>query len=181
VRFNLDSRSGETSKAMIASRVADCGFLKMPIDADDLDAAPLFTSDSVCVLRGDHPLAARGSLDPEALRGEPLILLGAGLRWRAQVDEAFAEFDLRPTLAIETHTHGTACALAERGVGIALVNRRLAAKYLSAPLVARRFVPDILHEYAFVTPARSKPSRLTAEFGRIARAYFAESESQNSD
>ncbi|MDB5705996.1 MAG: LysR family transcriptional regulator [Sphingomonas bacterium] len=173
VRFNLDSRSVDTTKAMIATRVADCGFMKLPIDEPDLEAETLVASGSVCVLPETHKLAARAALTPMDLHGEPLVLLGSGRQWRAQVDHAFAQYRLRPTVAIETHTHGSACALAARGIGIAIVNALLARSYIRAPLVARPFEPPITHEYAFVTSALSRPSRLTIEFREEARRYFA--------
>lgn len=173
VRFSLDSRSTETAKAMIATRVVDCGFMKMPIDDADLLCEPLVTNGSVCALLESHPLAEHPALTPEMLRGQPLILLGSGRQWRAQVDQAFAEYSLRPTVAIETHTHGSACALAARGVGIAIVNALLARSYLRAPLVARPFEPDIRHGYAFVTSALSRPSRLATAFRDEAMALFA--------
>lgn len=172
VRFNLDSRSAETAKMMIATRVVDCGFMKMPIDDPDLDCVPLLSSGTICALAEDHPLAAEPVLTPRLLRGAPLILLGSGRHWRSQVDHAFGENGLRPTVAIETHTHGSACALAARGVGIAIVNELLARRYLSPPLVARPFKPDITHDYAFVTSAASRPSRLTLAFHEEARRSF---------
>lgn len=164
VRFSLDSRTTETAKAMIATRVVDCGFLKMPIDDADLHCEPLVSNGSVCALLESHPLAALDVLTPEALRGAPLILLGSGRQWRSQVDQAFARFNLRPAVAIETHTHGSACALAARGVGIAIVNELLARSYIRTPLVMRPFQPEIIHDYAFVTSAVSRPSRLTEAF-----------------
>ena len=173
VRFNLDSRSLETSRALIATRVVDCGFMKMPVAGDDLRCEPLVSSGSACVLRADHPLAGHDVLTPGLLRGEPLILLGSGRQWRIQVDQAFALSNLRPTVAIETHTHGSACALASRGVGIAIVNQLLARSYVRDDLVLRAFDPPIVHQYAFVTAVNAKPSRLVAAFLDEARAAFA--------
>lgn len=164
VRLNLDTRSPETAKAMIANRVVDCGFLKLPIVDPDLKCQPLINSGSCCVLSADHPLAGRAELSPRDLHNQPLILLGAGRTWRAQVDQAFAEYGLAPTVAVETHTHGTACALAARGVGVAIVNKVLAESYLRDSLVAIPFIPAIEHRYAFVTSARSYPSRAAAAF-----------------
>jgi DNA-binding transcriptional LysR family regulator len=174
VRFNLDSRSVDTTKAMIATRVADCGFMKLPIDEPDLEAETLIASGSVCVMPDTHPLAGHTSLCPTDLHGHPLILLGAGRQWRAQIDQAFAQYLLRPTVAVETHTHGSACALATRGMGIAIVNALLARSYIRSPLIACPFEPPIRHEYAFVTSALSHPSRLTLEFREEARRYLSE-------
>jgi DNA-binding transcriptional LysR family regulator len=173
VRFSLDSRSIETAKTMIATRVVDCGFMKMPIDDADLNCEPLFSCGSACVLAADHPLARHEELTPELLRGEPLILLGSGRHWRVQVDQIFATYRLRPTVAIETHTHGSACALAAQGAGIAIVNQLLARSYLRPPLVARPLRPTILHEYAFVTPAQGHIGRLAAAFRDQAEQFLS--------
>lgn len=173
VRFNLDSRSLETSKALIATRVVDCGFMKMPVAGDDLHCEPLVSSGSGCVLRADHPLAKHDILSPDMLRVEPLILLGSGRQWRIQVDQAFATCNLRPTVAIETHTHGSACALASRGVGVAIVNKLLARSYVRDDLVMRSFEPPIVHQYGFVTAMSARSSRLVAAFLAEARTALS--------
>ncbi|MEL0154662.1 LysR family transcriptional regulator [Sphingopyxis sp.] len=174
VEFSIDSRSVETARTMIAMRYVDCGFVKLPTDESDLAIEQIVSSGSVCVMRGDHPLAGRGAITPSDIGRHPLILLGAGRHWRTQVDAAFAAFGLRPTVAIETHTHGSACALAARGNGMAILNELLVKPYLHHPLVARPFDPPIEHEYAFAVSNVSRPSRLTLEFQKEVRAYFAE-------
>jgi len=173
VRFNLDSRSLETSRVMIATRVVDCGFMKMPVAGDDLHCEPLVSSGSACVLPAAHPLAAHDVLTPDLLRDERLILLGSGRQWRIQVNQAFAVDHLRPMVAVETHTHGSACALAARGVGIAIVNRLLARGYIRDGLVMRGFAPAITHQYAFVTSINLRGSRLVSAFMEEARAELA--------
>lgn len=179
VEFSIDSRSAETARTMIAMRYADCGFLKMPIDATDLSTEIMMTNGSVCVLRDDHPLAERDFISPDDIGALPLVLLGAGRRWRSQVDQAFASRDRRPNVAIETHTHGSACALVARGLGMAILNEQLARPYLRAPLIARRFEPEIQHQYAFAVSSLSPPSRLTCEFRDAAAAYFAGAEAHS--
>lgn len=173
VEFSIDSRSAETARSMIAMRYADCGFLKMPVDATDLSTEVMMTNGSVCVLRNDHPLAGLETISPDDISSRPLVLLGAGRRWRSQVDQAFTSCGQRPNVAIETHTHGSACALVARGLGLAILNEQLARPYLHAPLVARQFRPEIQHQYAFAVSSLSPPSRLTHEFRDAVAAYFA--------
>lgn len=173
VEFSIDSRSSETSRSMIATRLADCGFVKLPVDETDLSTELLMTNGSVCVMREDHPLAREAVVTPAKVGRHNLILLGAGRRWRNQVNEAFAQFDLRPEVVVETHTHGSACALVMRGMGMAILNEKLAEPYLHAPLLAKRFEPEILHQYGFAVSSMSPPSRLTLEFRNVAREYLA--------
>lgn len=68
---------------------------------------------------------------------------------------------------VETHTVASSCALAARGVGVAIVNERLAQAYVRDQTVLGRFNPDILHEHAFVVSSSVKPSRLAEEFLRM--------------
>jgi DNA-binding transcriptional LysR family regulator len=172
VEFNIDSRSPDTSRSMIAMRYVDCGFVKLPTDESNLAVEMIMTSGSVCVMAADHRLASAESITPSMIGSLPLILLGAGRRWRSQVDAAFAEHGKRPSVAIETHTHGSACALAARGIGMAILNERLAAPYLHRGLVTKPFLPEIPHKYAFALSSISPPSRLTLAFREVVMRHF---------
>lgn len=172
VEFSIDSRSVETARTMIAMRYVDCGFVKLPTDESDLEIEQIVSSGSVCVMRQDHPLAQKPAITPADIGQHPVILLGAGRYWRTQVDAAFAVYRMKPVVAIETHTHGSACALASRGNGMAILNELLVKPYLHPPLVTRPFEPAITHEYAFAVSNVSRPSRLTQEFRNEVIAYF---------
>lgn len=173
VHLSIDARSVETAKTMIATRAVDAGFVKTPVDRDDLQVEPVVSSGTVCVLIDDHPLATRKYLDPQALRGEPLIMLGLGGRSRARVEAAFAEAGVAPNVRLETHTIGSACAFAARKIGIAIVNSLLARPYLREGLVALPFRPELRHEYAFATASEAGRSRLAEEFLTQTRDWFA--------
>jgi DNA-binding transcriptional LysR family regulator len=173
VHLSIDSRSVETARKLIASRGVDAGFVRMPIDRTDLTAETVVASASICVLPRGHRLARERVLDPARLRGEPLILLGAGRQSRMQIEAAFAEAGVTPRVRIDTHTIGSACGLAARGVGITIVNALLARPYLRDGLVARPFHPEMRHEYAYATAAVPGPTRLAREFLVETRAWFA--------
>lgn len=174
VRLTIDSRSVETAKMMIANRAVDGGFLKLPLDRADLRFEKVVSSETVCVLASDNPLARHEGLTPKLLRGQPLILLGLGRAARLQIEAAFAREGVRPEVRIETHTVGSACALAARGLGVALVNQMLANSYIRPGMSMCRFTPCLTNEYAFVTSALSAPSRLANAFLDHTRQYFAE-------
>ena len=172
VRMTIDSRSIESSKAMIATRAVDGGFLKLPLDRPDLRAEKVVSSSMVCVLSDRNPLSREPLLTPTLLRDEALILLGLGRLSRAQIENAFMRAGVRPDVRLETHTVGSACALAGRGLGIALVNEMLATPCLRPGMVMRPFEPRLVSEYAFVTSSLSAPTRLAAEFLRQTRRHF---------
>lgn len=163
VHLSIDSHGIEATKSMIASRAVDAGFVKLPLNRDDLDARTVLVSETACVLPCDHPLASLREITAQDLKNVPLVMLGQG-RFRSQVEAAFAEAGVVPRVRVETHTVASSCALAARGVGVAIVNERLAQAYVRDQTVLRRFSPRILNEYAFVVSNSVKPSRLADAF-----------------
>lgn len=176
VRLAIDSRSVETAKQLVAGRAVDAGFLKLPINRPDLRAERIVSSQTAAVLASGHPLAGEEALSPAQLRGEPLILLGRGRESRHQIETAFREAGVVPSVRVETHTIGSACALAARGLGVALVNELLARASLPThPVVLLPFRPRMVQDYAFVTAAATGTSRLAAAFLDHTRRYLARS------
>ena len=147
VRISIDSRSVETAKAMVVNRTADCGFAKLPLNRSDIAT--------------------------EILSRQPLIQLGYGSLTRARIDDAFKAAGLRPDVKLETHTVGSACAFAAKGLGIAMVNG-LMARHMAKGMAVRIFRPQILHQYVFMTSALAPMNRLASAFLDEAKAYFAD-------
>ncbi|WP_323846392.1 LysR family transcriptional regulator [Microbulbifer magnicolonia] len=172
VQISLDSHSVETATKMVALRAVDCGFLKLPVDQPGLTAQLLFTASTVCALASHHPLAAKKTITAKDLENEPLILLGKGRHSRVQIENAFAIAGVKMRVQVETHTIAAACAFARRETGIALVNETLAQQYAGESLVFRTFVPEITHDYAFVTSAHAPMTRTTRKFFNFCTAFF---------
>ncbi len=164
VHLSIDSHGVETAKGMIASRAVDAGFVKLPLNRDDLTTRTVLISETACVLPLGHPLADLEEITPQDLKGVPLVMLGRGQQFRAQVEAAFAGAGAVPRIQIETHTVASACALVARGVGVAIVNEDLAKAYMRGHTVVRRFTPRIIHEYAFAVSSAVAPSRLADAF-----------------
>jgi DNA-binding transcriptional LysR family regulator len=173
VRLTIDSPSIEAAKALIASRAVDAGFVKLPLNRPDLEAETVMVNETACVMTQDHPLAKHKVIKPSMLDGVPLIQLGLGSSGRTQIDAAFAQVGVRSDVRVETHTVSSACALAARGVGVALVNEALGQAYIRKGIVLRRFSPSVRHEYAFVTSTAAAPSRLVLAFLALTRNHLA--------
>ncbi|MBL8628213.1 MAG: LysR family transcriptional regulator [Rhodospirillaceae bacterium] len=173
VRLTIDSPSIEAAKGLIASRAVDAGFVKLPLNRPDLNSETVMVNESACVMTRDHPLARNSIIKASMLRDQPLILLGMGSSYRTQVEAALAKAGVKPQVRVETHTVSSACALAARGVGIAIVNEGLGRAYVRDKTVLRRFSPSIRHEYAFVTPAVLAPSRLVQAFYELTRTHLS--------
>ena len=172
VRFSIDSRSIPTTKTMLATRVVDCAFMRLPLDRDDFIAETIVSSGSVCVLHQDNPLAALDKLDPVSIGDAPIVSLGTASVFGRQIDQAFRNQGRRQNVAVECHTTSAACGLIGAGIGIAILNELLVRPYVRPPLVVRPFSPNFTHDYAFVVSAQSKLSRLIEEFRAETRRYF---------
>jgi DNA-binding transcriptional LysR family regulator len=172
VQISLDSHSAESAKEMVALRAVDCGFVKMPADHPALDCVPLVRASTICVMPPNHRLAPRKTIRVADLDGEPLIMLAKGRPTRLQIDDAFRDAGVRMNIRIETHTVGSACALAGEGTGIALVNEMLAGRYAGTDLALRRFEPDIFHEYAFMRPSEAPMTRVMQKFFEHSKRFF---------
>lgn len=174
LRLTIDARSVETARTLIADRMVDGGFVKLPLERADLRVEPLLHSEAVCVMAADHPLTGVAELTPSTIGRTGLVLLGHGRASRNQIEAAFADAGVRPNVRVETHTIGSACALAARGVGLTIVNGFLARPYLRDGLVTRPFRPRLPQDYALATSAEVPSSRLFDAFAAEARAWIAE-------
>lgn len=172
VKMSIDSRSPETAKEAVAVNSYDCGIGKLPIAHPGLVIEPLFTTETVCAIPIDHPLAALQRISPGDLVEFPLILLGQGRAARIRIEQAFAEAGIKPRVRLETHTVGAACACAASGLGIAVVNALMASQYAHHGLVLRLFKPSILHEFVFMTPNQAPRRRLTSDFLVALRSHL---------
>jgi DNA-binding transcriptional LysR family regulator len=172
VFVNLDSQSMETARDMVALRAVDCGFVRMPAEFPGLDCESLIRTGSVCVIPSEHPLASRKKIQVHQLDKQALVLLGKGRQSRWEVDDAFQAAGIRPQIRVETHTVGSACALAKGGVGIAIVNEMLGLQYQGEGIVFRQFLPRISHEYAFMRSSEVPMTRVTKRFLDHCREHF---------
>jgi DNA-binding transcriptional LysR family regulator len=174
VRLHLHAPPVATARLLVATRAAECGFTSWPCDQPDLRAERILSSDTVCVMPLGHPLAASSDITPAMLADQPIIGLGAGTAPRLEQDAVFKKARVTPNVKIETHTVGTACALAASGMGIAIVNAQMARHFLKNELAMVPFNPRLPKEFAFITSALVPMSRLTAAFLDVARAHFAQ-------
>lgn len=174
VRISIDSRSTETAKTMVVNRTVDCGFGKLPLNRPEIATELLSSTDTVCVLRADHPLAQHEILTPQLLSGQPLIQLGKGSWTRSRIDEAFKSAGLLPDVKLETHTVGSAVAFAGRGLGVAMVNGLMARHFGRSDTVIRVFRPQILHQYVFMTSGLAPMNRLARAFLEESKLFFAQ-------
>ena len=175
ININIDSRTRPATMNLVATRTADCGFGKLPLDHPGIRMRPLIISPTVCVVPPNHPLALKKrALTARDLADEPLILIGQhGGDTRQRIDQAFRDAGLVAKVRLETRNVGAACALAAEGVGIAIVNELLSRNSLWTGVSVQRFTPLIPHEYVFLASANVPETPLTEAFYRHCHASLS--------
>ncbi|MGW6060703.1 LysR family substrate-binding domain-containing protein [Streptomyces sp. NPDC055189] len=105
---------------LLRGRGADAGFVRLPVDAPDLSAIPLYTEATVVVIPKDHVVAAVDEVSPEDLADEIVLHpLDDTLDWQS------GRLPGRPANE-RPDTTADAIELVAAGVGVLIVPQSLA-------------------------------------------------------
>ncbi|MFD4243336.1 LysR substrate-binding domain-containing protein [Streptomyces sp. NPDC058525] len=118
VPLTLVSVSPAEAFGVLRDRAADAGFVRLPVDRDDLSAIPLYTETTVVVIPKDHLVAAVEEVSTADLAGEIVLHpLDDTLGWEKLPGQPAIE---RP------ETTADAIELVAAGVGVLVVPQSLA-------------------------------------------------------
>ncbi len=174
VRVSFDVRRFEHVLESVENGTAELGFVMGMDDDRGLDAETFFTGDMVCVMRPEHPMAAKATVTPEDLREVPYIALEQGTRMGTIVRRAFAEAGVPFRFSVEVRYCNTACVLAESGVGIAVVDPLSPVFSGHYDLAIRPFAPASRVTASAVRSRKRPISRAADAFLREVRLVAAE-------
>jgi DNA-binding transcriptional LysR family regulator len=113
----------------------------------------LLEVDEVCVLRDDHPLAAREVLVPSDFAGQAFVSLAPTDPYRQQIDALFEGAGVQRQLRIESPSAVSVCALVREGLGLAIVNPLTALALCGQGLVMRPLSVSIPFHVAVILPS----------------------------
>jgi DNA-binding transcriptional LysR family regulator len=127
----------------------------LPTSNPTLRSYPLIKTRAVAVLHKAHALADHDALNPEAVRGHP-VLMQSGRLLRARIDAVHKShgFELEPVL--ESSSSFTCCRLAGAGLGIAISDPFSPTD--TSSMEVREWQPEIVLEYGLLMPRNTKPS-----------------------
>lgn len=121
----------------VVSREVELGIAYETIGYPALEIELLVRASIACVLRADHPLAARDEIDVHDLAGQPIITYLPQIPSRTLVDQAFGHAGIVPQIVAQVSVSLTGIMLAQSGGGIALVEPLMVAA-MGLPSVASR-------------------------------------------
>jgi DNA-binding transcriptional LysR family regulator len=156
---------------------ADLAITLFPVEHPSIESLPLCETTLVCVLPAGHPLGRHETLTPAQLREHAVIAYERGSPFGVVYGEVFGRADA-PDASIEAGNPEDACALAQCGAGIALVDRFTAlvaatgtvrvladAPTLTMRVLHRRYGPLSTAARAFVDVLRQ--SVRERDFGQL--------------
>jgi DNA-binding transcriptional LysR family regulator len=153
-----------------ATGFCDIGLCSYPIDISGLKYDLTNTSNGVCVIPRQHPLATKEVLTPEDFADQHFISLAAGSSNREAIDRHFTR-DSR-ILAIETPYGPTICALVNEGLGVSIVSPIVVRAQSYSNICEIPFSQKMqFHSYA-VTSEVFPPNLLAQDFSRCVREAF---------
>jgi len=173
VSITLESRGSRTLIDAVATQRLDFGIGTLPSDRPDVLCQFLRQMPGVCVMRPDHPLAARTVISARDLAGERFVSLGHEDRSRALVDKVFNDLGVTRQLQIEAPQSDTACALVLQGAGVSIVDP-FSAYNASGMLISVPLHELVPFDIWLLAPASRPRLRLVDEFiGYIREAVDA--------
>ena len=127
---------------MAASGQIDLGVIFTPGDHAGVTTLPLFETALVCVMAPDHPLAGRSVIEPSDLAGEAIITNIQSEPIHELLGQAFRSVDLNQHVMIGSNYTISACALAMKGCGVAIVEP-MGVSEIFPLAVQKQFLPSV--------------------------------------
>lgn len=122
VQITLHQGTPDQVAAMLLADQADIGLATEALaDYDELVTLPCYEWAHVIVLPAGHPLAAVERPTLEQLAAEPLISYHPAFAGRKRVDQAFAQRQLKPSIALEAIDSDVIKTYVRSGLGIGIV------------------------------------------------------------
>ena len=165
VRVELNDCAPNQFQELILQGQVDLGVGVLEREDPQLQARAL-SRDKLCVVTSaHHPLPGTRQMNWQQLAAYPLITMRSGYGVRASLDRAAAQANVQLQLAFEVSLMGTALALVEQGLGVAVLPESLL--YFSRPqgLQTRALVrPAISRKISAITRRDQLPSVAVSSF-----------------
>ena len=139
VSLTIDTQLSWTIGELIKDQKFDIGIAAYDLASLGATCEPFCAPQEICVMAAAHPLARKAVIEPRDLEGVSSIFLSDRDPYRRRLDRMFETEGVQRRLVIETANTTAACAMAQRGSGIAIVNPITALDFTETGLVMRRF------------------------------------------
>ncbi|WP_233560236.1 LysR substrate-binding domain-containing protein [Teichococcus wenyumeiae] len=146
-RLAVTTRDAGGVMAMAASRRAEVGLMNPAQRVPSLRSFLIARPRALCALPLGHPLAARATIRPADLHGQPYIGISRHEGQQTIIDRLLEDEGVRPIEVAECPLITGATGMATAGVGITFTDAFAARPFLSRGLILRDFAPAVTFEY----------------------------------
>ena len=158
----------------VDERSCDIGIVSDLDQSYGFKSEELYTIDGVCLMPSGHRLAAKLSIGPADLAGEPYISFSRNDFGRSNVDNIFEEAGIARQITLETPYSSITCSLVAQGLGVAIVNPIAAQDYRHMGIVTRPFLPSIRHTATLIYPRGRPDDRIVSSFVEVLKMVALE-------
>ncbi|MDX5377483.1 MAG: LysR family transcriptional regulator [Halomonas sp.] len=148
---SLDMMSSHEVQLAVESSHADIGFVTLPITSRVLRVEPWFTTEALCLMPREHPLAAQRRVEVHDLRDQHLVISNQPSISTNPLLELASQHRVRIAGKTEANI-GTITALVANHVGITVMNPITARDQLAARdgVAMRPFAPAMTFSFGLV-------------------------------
>ena len=149
VRVSMDTLPTELIVERTAMLSNDIGFISYPVPHKKLVSREILEDSYQIIVPPGHPFAAKSSIDPADLAGQPLIVHEKESAPRRSIEDYIRRHNISLSIPLELSNNEAIKTAVEEGVGIAVITRRVVSKELrmgilkaiplSDPVMKRKF------------------------------------------
>lgn len=180
---NVNMKVVVASRATVISRLLEghlpLGVTSKRLDTSDLEYTDFFTDEVILIVPKQHPWARFGSIYPDDLLDEPLILREEGAGTLELLFDGLRQHDIAPDMLKVAMTLGNAEAIemaVEEELGVAFISRLAGARGLALGRVVEVKVErmSLSREIYLARCPKYAPARSQSEFWNFVRNSRAE-------
>lgn len=168
IQFSIQEGTIAQIKDWLETRQIDVGLI---ISSDyEFTTYPLFREAMYAVIRGDHPLASKDTIQAIDLLDQPMIVCKAG--YEPPVFEWFEQSAHSPQVKYVLHHYKTALNMIREGLGIAIMSELSLTDPLPDGVVTRKLNPPGYRDIHIAVPSYQDSSIAVRFFVETARQLF---------
>ena len=175
ISVTFHTRSSKKLIEWVGERQLDIAVGMLFADDPMVEKTSLLQMEFVAAVPRGHALADHDSLTAGDLDGQPFISLSVLDHSRDIIDRCLREAGSQPRERAECSLPSVAVQLAEKGVGITLIDHVTATEHRPRNIVYRRFLPGIRRDIWLLRPRMRPRSRLGDEFVELLYAELERS------
>jgi len=142
IRVDIQSMRGENVLRAVRAREARLGFVTPLHEAPDVAVLARHAFPFECVMTVEHPLLAHERVGAEHLSGRDIVALAPATTTGRMLERLVAGMGTPPVIVGRSHLSSVVCALALRGLGVAIVDPFSAAEHRAKGGQSRPFDTD---------------------------------------